>query len=63
MLLHIHESPGGDIYVAHLNREEATSLVKNLSGALASNPESDQFSISLGHPVAVEGQEEEEVDE
>ena len=60
MLLHLHNSEGGDIYVAHLNREEAVNLVKNLSGALAENEDSDAFSISLGHPVAIEGQDDDE---
>ena len=59
MILHVHDSPGGDQYVAHLNREEATNLVRNLSEALANNEDADQFSLTLGHPVPTDVQEEE----
>lgn len=48
MYLHVHSTDGVDQYVAHLNREEAIALVKNLSGTLALNEEADAFSLNLG---------------
>lgn len=57
MYLHLHNTQGGDQYVAHLNREEAITLVKNLSSVLAENEEADAFSLSLGHPVDIEQEE------
>lgn len=57
MYLKVHDTPGGDQYVAHLNREEVVSLIRNLTTALNSDYDADNFAISLGHPVSTEEEE------
>lgn len=54
MFLHVHQTDRGDEYVAHISRDEAVNLIKNLSETMANNEEANNFSLSLGQVASEE---------
>lgn len=53
MLLHKHhadDTEGGqtEVYVLHIAPQDALFLINAISGALANNPESESYSLTLG---------------